>query len=118
MLWQRRVERLEEDAEDIRSDGKEHEAFINALATNIHAFLQENKEPLAEHGLSHIMMSTSDFLKRLDQSACEALDEQVGKCKTMFITATKPSNICDHLQSARDSSCIFIISKYNGLTAF
>ena len=77
LLWQRRVERLEEDAEDIRSDGKEHEAFINALATNIHAFLQENKEPLAEHGLSHIMMSTSDFLQHLDQSACEALNEQV-----------------------------------------
>ena len=77
LLWQRRVERLEEDAEDTRSDGKERDAFINALATNIHAFLQENREPLVEHGLSQIMMSTSDFLKHLDQSACEALDEQV-----------------------------------------
>ena len=61
----------------MRSDGKERDAFINALATNIHAFLQENREPLAEYGLGHIMMSTSDFLKHLDQSACEALDEQV-----------------------------------------
>ncbi len=67
-----------------RSEGREHEAFINALATNIHAFLQDNKEPLLEHGLGNMTMSTTEFLRHLDQSAASALEEQVGFLMTVL----------------------------------
>ena len=66
---------MEEEGENVRSEGRERDAFIQALATNLHAFLQEHQHPLIEHGLR--AMSTTAFLKHLDQSACQALEEQV-----------------------------------------